>query len=52
MARGPPLTPHGVPKRSVTMPKVLAQKVGASGMPTLPPSDSAANTFSASATVS
>ena len=38
----PPLTPHGVPKRSVTIPNDSAQKVSPSGIVTLPPSASAA----------
>lgn len=46
------LTIQCVPKRSVTMPKRLAQKVSAIAMPTLPPCDSAPNTRSACSGVS
>lgn len=49
---GPPLMPHGVPKRSVSMPKASAQKVSPIGMSILPPpSASASNTRRASAAV-
>lgn len=41
ISRGPPLTPHGAPKRSVTVPKLSAQKVCPSGMLTLSPAASA-----------
>jgi hypothetical protein len=47
-----PLTIHGQPNLSVTMPKRLAQNVGPKGMVTLPPSASALNTLSARATAS
>src|ERR1700684_3306742 len=48
-----PLTIHGQPNLSVTMPKPLAQNVGPKGMVTLPPSAaSALNTRSAGATAS
>lgn len=49
--RAPPFTPQGVPKRSVTMPNVSAQKVSQSGMVMLPPSARPANTRCASAAV-
>src|SRR5260221_7076378 len=47
----PPLTIHGVPKRSTSMPNASAQNVFSMGIVTLPPSESAPNTFFASAAV-
>src|ERR1700681_2145855 len=47
----PPLTIHGVPKRSTSMPKASAQKVFAIGMVIWPPSPKAANIRWASAAV-
>jgi hypothetical protein len=47
-----PLTIHGQPNLSVTMPKRLAQNVGPKVMVTLPPSASALNTRSAAPTSS
>ena len=46
------ITIQCVPKRSVAMPKRLAKKVSAIGIPTVPPSDSAAKMRSASSGVS
>src|SRR5262249_32921317 len=42
---------HGVPKRSVSMPKLLAKKVSPTGMVTVPPLLSVANARSTSAGV-
>lgn len=50
MGLGPPPTSQQVPKRSVTMPKASAQKVGAIGMPTVPPAASLSKHFFASST--
>src|SRR5580698_2596378 len=47
-----PLTTQWHPNLSVTMPKPLAQNVGANGMPTLPLSANASNTRLACATES
>jgi hypothetical protein len=47
-----PLTIQGVPNLSVSMPKLFAQKVGAIGMVTLPPTESLSKTFCASPVVS
>src|SRR5882762_6046748 len=46
----PPLTIHGVPKRSTSIPKASTQKVFCKGMVTLPPLARASNTRFASAT--
>ena len=50
IGKSSPLTIQGVPNLSVTIPKLLAQNVGAMAMLTLPPSASRSNSF-ASATV-
>ena len=42
-------TIHGTPKRSSNIPKAAAQKVGVSGILTVPPSDNAWNNRAASA---